>query len=675
MFQADNAGCQTRRIADCQVGEGTYGVSGPVRTMRWLASGRFAGLPTGALAMGAAGLEQTGATGAELTGAAATGILRLLVAQAVDSNNPPSPMSSGTMSLPWGGPLSLGKKTIRGRFVIPSGIRCTRASTIEWCFQNVPSAGVVTTKSISLAPRAGYFEPIYARYAPESYINAVGLSNPGAEQFCRELKEIRVPEDRFLLVSIFGGNVKQFVDTALALREVADGFELNMSCPHAEGYGVEIGQNKDLVAEITAAVVAAAQVPVIVKLSAVVGDVGQTAKAAVQAGAAGITVTNTIGPATVSLRETPILSNRVGGLSGTGIRPLGLRAVKRVRDAVGPGPVVIGMGGISSAADVTQFRAAGADLFGIGSALTGMDSAAMRQYFDSIDETLSSGNVFTRPAPLPQIGMDYFPARIVARQDYAPGLFKLKLDKLPIEGRPGELAGKYFFLFVPGVGEKPFAIFSAVEKSVVVKVVGRFTQHLSTMVAGSEIFLRGPYGRQFPALTNRTVVHVGGGTGIASLFEIAKLLEGRNRLHFLLGGRTATDLFDQQYFSELGQVRVSTNDGSSGCCGFVSELVKEWLASPAAKENPVYVLCGPGPMVEACFRLLAPCAPANDIWGAIEYTTSCGVGVCGKCASPSGALTCIDGPFMQYPAFQRRGSLPGCACREQGNQRPETTLA
>jgi dihydroorotate dehydrogenase (NAD+) catalytic subunit len=89
-------------------------------------------------------------------------------------------------------PYRLGRKTIRGRFVIPSGIRCTHASTIRKCFGEIPSIGVITTKSISAAPRAGYREPIYARYAPGCYINAVGLANPGAEAFRRELDGIRV---------------------------------------------------------------------------------------------------------------------------------------------------------------------------------------------------------------------------------------------------------------------------------------------------------------------------------------------------------------------------------------------------------------------------------------------------------------------------------------------------
>lgn len=551
-------------------------------------------------------------------------------------------------------PITLGKKTFRGPFAIPSGIRCTRASTIEACFAQIPSLGLITTKSISLAPRAGYLEPIYARYAHDSYINAVGLSNPGAEQFRRELKDIEVPEDKFLLVSIFGGNTKQFVDTANALFDVADGFELNMSCPHAEGYGVEIGQKKDLVAEITAAVVKATGLPVIVKLSAVVGDVGQTAKAAIDAGAAGVTVTNTIGPATVNVEGVPILSNRVGGLSGIGIRPLALRSIKRVRDAIGPNPIIIGMGGVATAQDVREFHAAGANIVGIGSSLTGMDSERMREYFGRLERELRSGSAAVA-GDLPQISMEYFPARVAAVQEYYPGLFKLVLDSLPIKGEVGELAGKYFFLTIPGVGEKPFAIFSAEEKSVVIKVVGRFTQYLSQVPVGSRIFLRGPYGTSLPPIANRTVVLVGGGTGIASLYEVCQLLKPANRLHMFLGGRSAGDIFELEKFERFGPVQVSTNDGSKGHSGFVTDLLRQWLsANGNGRAESVFILCGPEPMVQAGFSVLSPVANGNDILAAIEYPTSCGVGICGKCASPSGALTCIDGPFMTLPAFIKR---------------------
>lgn len=546
----------------------------------------------------------------------------------------------------------LGNKTLRGRLVIPSGIRCTRASTIALCFRDVPEVGVVTTKSISLAPRAGYVEPIYARYAEDSYINAVGLSNPGADSFRRELQGISVPEDKFLLVSIFGGNAAQFVETALALKDVADGFELNMSCPHAEGYGVEIGQKKELVAEITAAVSVATGLPVIVKLSAVVGDVGLTAKAAIEAGAAGITVSNTIGPATVNLHGLPILSNRVGGLSGASIRPLALRAVRRVREAIGNGPIIIGMGGIGAPEDILDFHAAGADLFGVGSAVTGMDSAEMRQYFSRL---MAGTRDTTRASlePHPPIDMAYTAATVVSRHHYHPELFKLALDHLPVRGEPGELAGRYVFLTQPGVGEKPFAIFCAQERSIVIRVAGRFTRYLATLEPGARLYVRGPYGRRFPRVEGREVVLVGGGTGIASLLEIAHWLAGKNRLTFLLGGRSARDLFDLDRFSHLGALKVSTNDGSQGHAGFVSELLANWMAGNPSR--PFYVFCGPEPMVEACFKLVSGKAPAEDVWAAIEYMTSCGVGICGKCASPAGLLTCIDGPFLSREGFEPVG--------------------
>ena len=112
-------------------------------------------------------------------------------------------------------PFRLGEKEVSGRFVVPSGIRCTHASTIARCFQEVPSIGVITTKSISLSPRAGYREPIFAQYAEGSYINAVGLTNPGASAFRAELETVDIPADKFLLVSIFGGSFR----TLWKLRE------------------------------------------------------------------------------------------------------------------------------------------------------------------------------------------------------------------------------------------------------------------------------------------------------------------------------------------------------------------------------------------------------------------------------------------------------------------------
>ncbi|MGC9971677.1 MAG: tRNA-dihydrouridine synthase [Bryobacteraceae bacterium] len=550
----------------------------------------------------------------------------------------------------------LGRKTVRGRFLIPSGIRCTHAATIRKCFLEVPSIGVVTTKSISARPRKGYREPIYARYAPGCYINAVGLANPGAAQFLAELEGLEIPDDKFLLVSIFGSDVESFAEAVRTLKPIADGFELNMSCPHAKGYGAEVGQDTELLRRITEAVAHIAEAPVFVKLSATLPNLGGTAAAAVAAGAAGITVTNTIGPAMAVVGADPILSNRLGGLSGDGIRPLGLRAVEQVRKAVGDEPTIIGMGGIASAEHVRQYALAGANLFGIGSALTGLDSGQFREYLAQLQSDIcrEHGGQTCRRSCESAVPMDYVKTRISARVDYSGSLLKLVFESLPEDYRDGDLAGKFFFLWCPGAGEKPFAIFSASEKSVIVRVAGEFTQHLAGLSPGAEILLRGPYGRGVPPFENNTLVYVGGGTGTASLLEIAHRLAPGNRQVFLLGARTREHFFDVERFERLGPVFLSTDDGSLGRRGFVPELLPEVVAGiPAAERQRIaFINCGPERMVWRCFDIQREMVSEDCIVGAIEYMTSCGVGICGKCSSPSGALSCIDGPFMPWREFQ-----------------------
>jgi dihydroorotate dehydrogenase (NAD+) catalytic subunit len=555
-------------------------------------------------------------------------------------------------------PFDFAGKRIRGRFVIPSGIRCTHASVIARTFAEIPPVGVVTTKSISVGPRAGYREPIYARFSPASYINAVGLANPGAQAFYEELKSIVIPPEKFLLVSIFGGDAPEFAEAARILAPVADGFELNMSCPHAAGYGIEIGQDIDLVSQITAEVVRTSGRPVFVKLSAVVPRLGQSAQAALAAGAAGITVSNTVGPSTVPLgTEGPILSNRVGGLSGAAIRPLALRSVENVRAAIGGQPLLIGMGGIGSAEHVAQFRQAGADVFGIGSALTGLNTASVMELFSALERDL------TEPSSAPPgadsgdtpLSMQYHPCVVTGKSCYSDQLFKLTLDRLPGNPGPGDLSGQFYFLFVPGRGEKPFAVFDAAERSIVIKVVGSFTQYLSTLPVGTRVFLRGPYGAHFAGVPGCThYVLVGGGTGIASLPEIGHCLRRNNSsVQFVLGARSGCEIFEVECLRRIGPVSIATDDGSAGYYGTSSDLLRTMLPELAARHSRslAFVNCGPAPMIYTCAALEKDHVSPERIISAIEYLTSCGVGICGKCASPDGHLSCIDGPFLPWPAF------------------------
>ena len=555
-------------------------------------------------------------------------------------------------------PFRLGAKLIRGRFAVPSGIRCVKASVIDRCFSSVDPLGVITTKSISIGPRQGYREPIYARYSSGSYINAVGLTNPGAEVACRELQEIAVPNDKFLLVSVFGGNAKEFVAAAEVLRPVADGFELNMSCPHAAGYGIEIGQDVDLVAAITHEVVQAVQVPVFVKLSATIPQIGRTAAAAINAGAYGITVTNTLGPSVVEIGDVPILSNKIGGLSGNGIRPLALRAVQVIRTAIGPTPTIIGMGGIGTPEHVVQFRKAGADVFGVGSAFTGLDTHRFGEYFADLEKCSASespySSVGTDSADT-AVTMQYHQCQVVGIRHYNDRLYELTLDQLPGTPKTGDLSGRYYFLCVPGVGEKPFAVFSSEERSIVIKSVGCLTSHLAGVARGSRLLLRGPYGRHFRGVEAASrYVLVGGGTGIASLLEVGHVLRSSASVEFVLGAATKAELFGLREFESLGPVAVATDDGTVGFHGNAADLLSQYVAARELNSESVFVNCGPEPMIAACADIERKVASDDRIVAAVEYPTSCGVGICGKCASPSGHLTCIDGPFMPVRSFEAR---------------------
>ena len=187
-------------------------------------------------------------------------------------------------------------KTVSGPFTIPSGIVTTATSIIQYMFDHMPQIGVITTKSVGPEPRAGNREPVYSQYAPGCFVNAVGLTNPGAQAAADAMAKLRIPEDRFLLVSIFGGSVEEFVEVAKIMAPVANGLELNLSCPHAKGYGMAMGQDPEMVREVTAAVKAVVDIPVIPKLTPNTDNIADIALAAVAGGAEAICAINTVGP-------------------------------------------------------------------------------------------------------------------------------------------------------------------------------------------------------------------------------------------------------------------------------------------------------------------------------------------------------------------------------------------
>ena len=530
-------------------------------------------------------------------------------------------------------------KTLSGPFTMPSGIVTTATPIIQYIFDHMPEVGVVTTKSIGLEPRDGYREPVLSQYAPGCFVNAVGLTNPGAHKSLELMQALKVPEDRFLLTSIFGGSLEEFVEVARILAPVSDGLELNLSCPHAKGYGMAMGQDPDMVRAITAAVKAVVDIPVIPKLTPNTPDIAAIAEAAIAGGADGLCAVNTVGPGYTSAHGHPVLSNGAGGMSGKGILPIGLKCVRDVA-AVTDCPI-IGCGGVSSADDVRAFFDAGASVVGIGSALIGLTTDEIGRYFQTLATDLAGTTNRAESHIRYDIDMSFAPVTLVENQRVCEDITILRFDrKLNIQ------AGEFIFLWIPGLGEKPFSALTDDPFSLVVIDVGQFTHALMDLPTGTEAYVRGPHGIPVDPPEGAKIMAVAGGTGLAAVYQVARDFD---HTEVFTGARTAARLYYLDECRQVAPVHVATDDGSAGYHGVVTELLRERLQdmSSAEREQLVFYNCGPQPMVHAAIAVQREFCKPEQIFSAIDYLTKCGVGICGACATPDGRRLCVDGPFLE----------------------------
>lgn len=228
-------------------------------------------------------------------------------------------------------------------------------------------AGAVVTKSLGLKPREGYPNPTVVQ-VDCGLLNAMGLPNLGVHHFGEEIKEVKetgVP----VIVSIYGFSSEEFAKAAeVAVTVGADALELNVSCPHVEETGAEIGSDPELVTEVVRKVKNKVDKPVFVKLTPNVANIVEVAKAAVEAGADAITAINTVRAMAIEIETTrPLLANKIGGLSGPAIKPIAVRCVYEIyREVDVP---VIGCGGITDWRDAVEFMLAGASAVQIGTAI------------------------------------------------------------------------------------------------------------------------------------------------------------------------------------------------------------------------------------------------------------------------------------------------------------------
>lgn len=235
---------------------------------------------------------------------------------------------------------------------------------------DLESLGGIVTKAVSMEPRSGNAAPRVAEFSG-GMINAVGLANPGVEAVkAEQLPWLAANLSRArVLVNVVGRVVEDFGDVVARLDDSAgfQAYELNVSCPNTRAGGLEFGADAAALTSVIARARAATRRPLFVKLSPTLPDIASIARAAVDAGADGITVVNTIPGLVIDVASRkPSLGFGNGGVSGPGLRPVGVLATWRVRQAVKV--PIIGVGGVSSAEDALQYLLAGASLVAIGTA-------------------------------------------------------------------------------------------------------------------------------------------------------------------------------------------------------------------------------------------------------------------------------------------------------------------
>jgi dihydroorotate dehydrogenase (NAD+) catalytic subunit len=531
----------------------------------------------------------------------------------------------------------LGKK-LSGPFTVPSGIVTCSANIIQRFFSLVPEVGVLTTKSIGPDPRLGYLEPILTQYEPGCFANAVGLTNPGADQAAKLLADLIIPEDRFLLISIFGASVSEYVEVAKKLAPYGDGLELNLSCPHAKGLGMAMGQDPALVQEIVSAVKSAVDIPVVPKLTPNVPNIGEIAKAAADGGADAICAINTMGPEQHEAHGHPILSNQKGGLSGKGILPTALQCVRDIRNSVDC--AIIACGGISCAADVRKFQGVGASVIGVGSALIGMTTDQIAEYFTALSDDLENATDNCEELVRYDIDMNFKPVTLVENIKITEDICILTFD-CKIQIQPGQ----FIFLWIPGLGEKPFSALVDDPFRLAIINLGDFTEKLLHLTPGTEAYIRGPHGIPITPPADSKIIAVAGGTGLAAVYQLARDF-GNTDIFF--GARSEDRLYFVEESERVSNLHIATDDGSRGASGVITELLDKHLSEMSDHDlnSLVFYNCGPAPMVRAAEAVQKKYSSPDRIFNAIDYLTKCGVGICGACDSPDGRRLCVDGPFL-----------------------------
>ncbi len=232
-------------------------------------------------------------------------------------------------------------------------------------FFDLSKLGGIITKGTSLKPRSGN-KPSRVYETPSGMLNSIGLQNPGVEYFAQNDLPFLRKFDTAIIVNACGSSVEEYVELGKVLNTLdIDGVELNLSCPNVKDGCMAFGNTYEGVKQVTSEVRKVLDKPLIVKLTPNVTDIASIAKAVEDAGADGVSLINTLLGMKIDIHNRkPVLANNTGGLSGPAIRPVAVRMVYQVAQAVKI--PVLGMGGIVNGDDAIEFMLAGASAISIG---------------------------------------------------------------------------------------------------------------------------------------------------------------------------------------------------------------------------------------------------------------------------------------------------------------------
>ncbi len=544
-----------------------------------------------------------------------------------------------------------------------SGVLSTKTNLVKYASSEL-GFDLVTTKSFQVIPNSGNREPIICQPEPFCFGNSVGLRNPGIDVAVKELEALRQNfEMKSLLnVSLSASSPEDFITLIKRVEYLADLVELNFSCPHASaGFGSSIGCSLEIATEYVEKImkaVAPSKTLIFIKLTPNVDNIGEIAKSVINVGADGIVAINTVGPSLYiePYSNKPILQNRLGGkggMSGKWIFGRAIECIKEIRNAVGEDVPIIGMGGVSSGDDVAKMVKAGANVVGIGSVFGTIRQQNWTSYIEALrEDSLNALKQKTESTAdeyiIKDVRMKYEAKKIVDIENISDDVIILKL-----EGKMDFKAGEFVFLWLPGVGEKPFSLCLTSPITFIIKKRGAFTEALFKKKIGDVVYIRGLYGSPLILPKTKKAILVAGGTGLALLPSLAKQLKEMNvDIASYVGSSLPSlnyrnNIIDEELIS-YGNFHLVHDDG---VLGRVLNVLEKDIATLNA-ETACYVVGPMAFMQKVASNFASKGAKKELIYLSLEKNTMCGVGLCGEC-SCGNKLTCQTGTFISLEELEK----------------------